>query len=161
MSVDTRNRAARVDRRARIAGAALFLTNGALFANLVPRFPEIKADIGIDNAVYGVAVAAFPAGAFLAGLVAAVLVRRLGSANVAVAGTVLTGLGSIAAGLAPSTAVFMAGLFFAGTMDAVTDVAMHVHLISGCGSPVLQGREETPPHTLPGHRRPGKGGEVL
>lgn len=127
MSVDTWDRVARVDRRARIAGAALFLTNGALFANLVPRFPEIKADIGIDNAVYGVAVAAFPLGAFLAGLAAAVLVRRFGSANVAVAGTVLTGFGSITAGLAPSTAVFVAGLFFAGAMDAVTDVAMHVH----------------------------------
>lgn len=73
MSTDTPNLVARVDRRARIAGAAPFLTNGALFANLVPRFPEIKAAIGIDNAVYGVAVA----------------------------GTVLTGLGSIAAGLAP------------------------------------------------------------
>ncbi|SIO85375.1 MFS transporter [Nocardiopsis sp. JB363] len=127
MSVDTRVRDTRIDRRARIAGAALFLTNGALFANLVPRFPEIKVAIGIDNAVYGLAVAAFPAGAFLAGLAAAALVRGFGSANVAVVGTVLTGLGSIAAGLAPSTAVFVAGLFFAGAMDAFTDVAMHVH----------------------------------
>lgn len=127
VSVDTRVRDTRIDRRARIAGAALFLTNGALFANLVPRFPEIKVAIGIDNAVYGLAVAAFPAGAFLAGLAAAALVRGFGSANVAVVGTVLTGLGSIAAGLAPSTAVFVAGLFFAGAMDAVTDVAMHVH----------------------------------
>ncbi len=34
-------------RHARIAVAALFLINGgATFANLLPRFPEIKADLG-------------------------------------------------------------------------------------------------------------------
>lgn len=72
-------------------------------------------------------MAAFPTGAFVAGLAAAMLVRRFGSAKVAVAGTILTGLGAVAAGLAPSTAAFMAGLFFAGAMDAVSDVAQHVH----------------------------------
>ena len=39
-----------VDRRARGAVAALFLTNGALFANLLPRYPEIKLALGLDNA---------------------------------------------------------------------------------------------------------------
>ena len=39
--------------RARIAVAALFLTNGALFANLLPRFPEIKTDLAMSNAAYG------------------------------------------------------------------------------------------------------------
>ncbi|PRC52163.1 MFS transporter, partial [Mycobacterium sp. ITM-2017-0098] len=36
------------NRRARIAVAALFLTNGALFANLLPRLPEIKADLAMS-----------------------------------------------------------------------------------------------------------------
>lgn len=45
-------------RRARVAVAALFLTNGALFANLVPRYPEIKAGLDLGNATYGLAVAA-------------------------------------------------------------------------------------------------------
>ncbi|NEE27302.1 MFS transporter, partial [Streptomyces sp. SID7982] len=30
------------DRRARVAVAVLFFTNGALFANLLPRYPQIK-----------------------------------------------------------------------------------------------------------------------
>ena len=47
------------NRRARVAVAALFLTNGALFANLLPRYPEIKADLALSNAAYGVAIAAF------------------------------------------------------------------------------------------------------
>lgn len=114
-------------RRARTAVAALFLTNGALFANLVPRYPEIKADLGLDNAAYGVAIAAFPAGAIVAGLAAAVVIRRLDSGRAAVAGTILTALGTVLAGFSPSLAVFAGALAFAGATDAITDVAQNTH----------------------------------
>ncbi|MEV7692213.1 MFS transporter [Microbacterium sp. NPDC089189] len=115
------------DRRARGAVAALFLTNGALFANILPRYPEIKAQLGLDNAVYGLAVASFPVGAIIAGLAAAALIRRFGSAKVAVVGTVLTSLGVLAAGLAPTVLLFALGLFIGGAMDAITDVAQNAH----------------------------------
>ncbi|MDR7276316.1 MFS transporter [Catenuloplanes atrovinosus] len=114
-------------RRARLAVGALFFTNGALFANLVPRYPEIKAGLGLSNALYGLSVAAFPTGAIVAGLAAGVLVRRFGSATVAAAGTVLTAAGVLLAGLAPAVAVFAAMLFLAGAMDAITDVAQNAH----------------------------------
>lgn len=114
-------------RRARVAVAALFLTNGALFANLVPRYPEIKAGLDLGNATYGLAVAAFPAGAITAGLAAAALVRRFGSARVAVAGTVLTAGGLLLAGLAPALPLLVVALFAAGAMDAFTDVAQNAH----------------------------------
>lgn len=114
-------------RRARLAVAALFLTNGALFANLVPRYPEIKADLGLDNAAYGVAIAAFPAGAIVAGLAAAVVIRRLGSGRAAVAGTILTAVGTVLAGFSPSLLVFAGALAFAGATDAITDVAQNTH----------------------------------
>lgn len=127
MTVDVLRPAAPADRRARVAVAVLFFTNGALFANLLPRYPQIKADLGIGNAAYGLAVAAFPAGAITAGLAAGVLVRRFGSARVAVGGTLLTGVGILAAGLAESVAVFAAALFLAGAMDAFTDVAQNAH----------------------------------
>ncbi|MGV9988963.1 MFS transporter [Streptomyces olivaceus] len=127
MTVDVLLPAAPADRRARVAVAVLFFTNGALFANLLPRYPQIKADLGIGNAAYGLAVAAFPAGAIAAGLAAGVLVRRFGSARVAVGGTLLTGVGILAAGLAESVAVFAAALFLAGAMDAFTDVAQNAH----------------------------------
>jgi MFS family permease len=105
----------------------MFLTNGALFANLVPRYPEIKAALGLDNATYGLAVAAFPAGAIIAGLGAGYVVRRLGSAQAAVAGTILTGLGVLAAGLSPSFGILILALLLGGAMDAVTDVAQNAH----------------------------------
>ncbi|MCF2434692.1 hypothetical protein LV779_07890 [Streptomyces thinghirensis] len=60
MTVDVLRRPAPAEQRARVAVAVLFFTNGALFANLLPRYPQIKADLGIGNAAYGLAVAAFP-----------------------------------------------------------------------------------------------------
>ncbi|MEU6026054.1 MFS transporter [Streptomyces tauricus] len=127
MTVDVLPRPASAERRARVAVAVLFFTNGALFANLLPRYPQIKADLGIGNAAYGLAVAAFPAGAIAAGLAAGVVIRRMGSARAAVAGTLLTGAGILVAGLADSVVLFAAALFLAGAMDAVTDVAQNAH----------------------------------
>ncbi|MFD4986526.1 MFS transporter [Streptomyces sp. NPDC058374] len=127
MTVDAATRPARADRRARVAVAVLFFTNGALFANLLPRYPQIKEALGIGNAGYGLAVAAFPAGAVAAGLAAGVVIRRLGSARAAVAGTLLTAAGILAAGFADTVALFAAALFLAGAMDAVTDVAQNAH----------------------------------
>lgn len=118
---------ARAYRRARGAVAALFLTNGALFANILPRYPEIKEQLGLDNTLYGLAIASFPVGAIVAGLAAAALIRRFGSAKVAVVGTVLTSIGVLAAGVAPSVLLFALGLFIGGAVDAITDVAQNAH----------------------------------
>ncbi|GAA2785070.1 MFS transporter [Mycolicibacterium pallens] len=114
-------------RRARVASAALFLTNGALFANLLPRFPEIKTDLGLSNTAFGLAVAAFSGGALLTGPAAPALIRRYRSSVVAVAGSVLIAVFTIVAGLAPTGPVLAAALFCAGAADSVTDVAQNVH----------------------------------
>lgn len=119
--VDARNR------RARVASAALFGTNGALFANLLPRYPEIKADLTLSNTAFGLAVAAFSAGALLTGPTAAALIRRYRSSVVAVAGSVLIAVFTLGAGLAPTGATLAAALFCAGAADSVTDVAQNVH----------------------------------
>lgn len=119
--------AAARDRRARIAVAALFLTNGALFANMLPRFPEIKSDLAMSNAVYGGAVAAFSAGALMAGPAAAALIRRFQSARVALVTTVCLAAFILAASVAPAPLIFAAALFVAGASDAITDVAQNVN----------------------------------
>ncbi len=110
-----------------MAVALLFLTNGALFANLLPRYPEIKAALDLTNSQFGLAVAAFPLGALVAGLAAGVLIRRFRSSRVAVASTLLLGLGVLAAGVAPTWSVLAVFLFLAGAMDAITDVAQNSH----------------------------------
>ena len=40
-------------RRARTAVGACFFVNAVLYANLIPRFPEVKADLGLSNAALG------------------------------------------------------------------------------------------------------------
>ncbi len=115
------------DRRARIATAALFLANGAIFANLLPRYPEIKADLHLSDAVYGAAIAAFSGGALVAGVAAAALIRRFSSSRVAVAGTIGIAVFVVAAGLARAPLALAAALFVAGASESVTDVAQNAH----------------------------------
>lgn len=114
-------------RTARRAVAVLFFTNGLVFANLLPRYPEIKAELGMGDGVYGLAVAAFPVGALSAGLLAAAAVRRFNSAAVAVVGTYVAALALWGAGTAGTAALFAAGLFVAGAADAITDVGQNAH----------------------------------
>jgi len=114
-------------RRARLGVALLFLTNGALFANLLPRYPGLKADLDLSNTAYGLAVVAVPVGAIAAGLAAGVLVRRLRSSRVALGGTLVTAVAVLGAAVSPSWAWLAAALFVAGAMDAITDVAQNSH----------------------------------
>jgi MFS family permease len=115
------------NRRARVAAAAMFLTNGAIFANLLPRFPEIKADLGLSNAVYGAAIAAFSAGALVSGLTAGALIRRFQSSRVGVAATLAIALFVFASAVAPTPVLFAVALFIAGAADSITDVAQNAH----------------------------------
>jgi MFS family permease len=110
-----------------MAVAALFLSNAALFANLLPRYPEIKADLALSNAAYGAAVAAFAAGALVSGPSAAMLLRRFGSSRIALWGSAAIAGFLWLAGVAPSALTFAAALFVAGGADAVTDVAQNAH----------------------------------
>ena len=114
-------------RHARIAVALFFLTNGALFANLLPRYPEIKAALDLTNTEFGIAVAAYPVGSLLAGLAAAALIRRFRSSRVALAGTIIISCGVLLAGLAPSWALLAGALLLVGGADAIVDVAQNSH----------------------------------
>lgn len=114
-------------RRARAAVGALFLINGAVYANLIPRFPEIKAELALTNTHYGLAIAAFPSAALLAGLASGALNRRFGSARVAVASSLVLCAGVAAAAVAGTWQLLVAALVLAGGADAVTDVAQNAH----------------------------------
>lgn len=114
-------------RRARTGVAVLFFTNGAIFANLLPRYPAIKADLHLSNGSFGLAVAAGPVGALIAGLTAGALIRRFRSSRVAIVATVLTAVGILLAGVAPAWIALAGGLFLAGAMDSITDVAQNSH----------------------------------
>jgi MFS family permease len=113
--------------RARFAVSVLFFTNGAIFASILPRYPEIKAALELTNTAFGAAVAAYPLGALLAGLTAGVLIRRYRSSRVAITATFAAAAGILLAATSPSWVVLAGGLFIAGAMDSITDVAQNSH----------------------------------
>jgi MFS family permease len=114
-------------RRARVAVALLFLSNGALFANFLPRYPEVMENLELTNTAFGLAVAAFPLGALVAGLSAGALVRRFRSSRVAVVSTLLAAVGILLAGSGSAWIALAAGMAVAGAMDSITDVAQNSH----------------------------------
>jgi MFS family permease len=114
-------------RRARIAVAACFFLNGVLYANLVPRLPEVKDALGLSNTALGAAIAALPLGALLAALAAAPLIRRIGSAKLATYGLVALAAALWAAGSAPTWWLLAGALMVAGALDAWVDVAQNAH----------------------------------
>ncbi len=103
--------------------AVLFFVNGGVFANAVPRYPELKAGLALSNAGFGSVVAAFPLGALLVGTIAGVLVGRWGSARTAVAASVVLAANLVFIGVAPSWWALACALFVAGSFDAIADVA--------------------------------------
>ena len=114
-------------RRARIAVSALFFLNAAIYANLVPRLPDVKERLALSNAELGAAIAAMPTGSLLAGLLAPALLRRCGSAKVASFGLVALAAAIAAVPLAGSWLTLAGLLLVAGAFDAVVDVAQNAH----------------------------------
>ena len=114
-------------RRARTAVGACFFVNAVLYANLIPRFPEVKAELGLSNSALGTALAALPLGALLAGLSSAPLIRRFGSGRVASVGLTLLAAAVWAAAAAPNWPALAGALLLAGALDAVVDVAQNAH----------------------------------
>lgn len=117
----------RTERRARAGVALVFATNGLVFSNVLPRYPEIKDQLGLTNAWFGVAVAAFPFGALVAGLAAGALVARFRSSRVATFGMAAIGVGIVLISVVPNGALLAAAMFLAGASDAIVDVAQNAH----------------------------------
>jgi MFS family permease len=114
-------------RRARTAVAACFFTNAVFYAGLVPRLPEVKAQLGLSSTALGAALAALPLGALLAGLSSAVFIRRFGSGRVASSGLVLLGVTVWTVSVAPNWLALAAALLVIGALDAIVDVAQNAH----------------------------------
>lgn len=110
-----------------MAVSALFLVNGALVANVLPRLPLIKATLGLSNAELGAAIAAMPIGGLIAGGLAGLLITRFGSARVTVLTGLVYGLLLVSVGLAPSWPLLAASFLVLGALDAVMDAAQNAH----------------------------------
>lgn len=114
-------------RHARTAVSALFFVNAVLYANLVPRLPEVKDRLDLSNAALGSAIAAMPVGALLAGLLAPALIQRLGSAKVASFGLIVLAVAVAGVPLTGTWIVLAALMLGVGALDAIVDVAQNAH----------------------------------
>ncbi len=117
-------------RRARVAVSALFLVNGAILANVLPRLPAIKAQLELSNTALGTAIAAMPVGGLLAGSVAGLLIVRYSSRRVTVVGGVLLSVLLALVALAPGWLALAGAFLVLGMVDAVMDSAMNAHGIA-------------------------------
>ncbi len=117
-------------RRARVAVSALFLVNGAILANVLPRLPALKAQLELSNTALGTAIAAMPVGGLLAGAVAGLLIVRYSSRRVSVVGGVLLSVMLALIGLAPGWLALAGSFLVLGMVDAVMDSAMNAHGIA-------------------------------
>lgn len=104
-----------------------FFTNGALFATLLPRYPQIKDAFGLNNTEFGFMVAALPLGSLIASALPAPIIRRFGAAAVALVGTALLACALVVAGFSTHVAVFAVAIMLGGALDAVVDAAQNVH----------------------------------
>ena len=120
-------RAPAVLNRARLGVVLLFVTNGLIWSNLAPRYPEIRENLGLTYRQFGTAVMFGGIGAIIVGLSAGAVIRRFRSSRVAVVSMVLMGFGAVLAGLAPTGYLFAAALFTVGAIDSIVDVAQNSH----------------------------------
>lgn len=114
-------------RAARVAVAALFVTNGIMLANLVPWYPVIQDDLGLNNVLLGVAIAGYPTGALVLGIASGQLIGRFGSAPTSIVAGGVTAAMLPIVGVAPSFPLLALAMVVTGGGDAVMDAAMNAH----------------------------------
>lgn len=114
-------------RRARLGVSLMFITNGLIWANLAPRYPDIRRAIDLSYGQFGTALMFTGIGAMVIGLTAAALIRRFTSARTATVAMVLQSLAALAASFAPNGWLFAAALFCLGAVDSIADVAQNAH----------------------------------
>jgi len=89
----------------------------------VPRIPEIKSDLGLNDAQFGLMLAASSVGAVLGAQYSGRLVHRLGSKNTLRISQFVMPLGVITMGLTMTVPGIMAGLFVMGLGYSAMDIA--------------------------------------
>lgn len=115
-----------VQQRERWAVSALFLINGALFASVLPRLPEVKASLEVTDGQLGLALLGVGLGGITASLSTRWLLPRIGSRRLGVGGLLAMCAAVPFIGLAPSRGVLFFVLIGVGAADALTDVSMNV-----------------------------------
>jgi predicted MFS family arabinose efflux permease len=112
-------------RRSGLAVAVLFAVNGATFSNWLPRLPEIRDALDIDNRGLGATLL----GGGLGGILGSILVGRVmdgtGSRRLVTLAACALSIGLPLVAIAPTALALAALLTVLGTLDVFNDVAMN------------------------------------
>lgn len=119
---------AQIDRAtglARWAVTAVFLLNGLVFGNWVPRIPAIQERLGLGEGALGVALLAVAVGALIAMPISGWAVARVGSRPVITLALLALCGALVLPALATGLPMLMAGLLVYGATTGGLDVAMN------------------------------------
>jgi len=117
-------------RRAYAATAIVFLVNGALIGNWVPRIPAIRDHVGATTGPLGVALLGIALGALASKQLAGPLVARFGSAPITRLGIAASCAALPLPALAGSVVTLGLALIGFGAAMGVLDVAMNSHAVA-------------------------------
>ncbi len=127
-----------VDRRALKSVGVQFFANGATYATIIPRLPEIRDQVGISIGTLGLVLTVASVASLIGSVFAGRVTARIGSRRVMIYGAVMS-IGFLPIiGFATSPIVLAAALFGLLFFDIFIDVAMNVQ-----GS-ALSARRHTP-----------------
>ncbi len=112
-------------RRSGLAVATLFFVNGMTFSNWIPRIPEVRDRLGLDNAGLGATLLGGGLGGLVGSLCVAKIIGRFGTRRALIAAASLLALALPLIAVAPSAAVLLVVLSLLGFLDVINDMAMN------------------------------------
>lgn len=110
-----------------MAVSLLFALNGFVYANLLPRYPELMSSLDLTKAELGTAIAGAPLGALVGGLFAGRAIAHWGSRRVALTGAVAMAVVFSGVGFAASWGGLVVLMVVTGVFDALVDVGDNAH----------------------------------
>ena len=112
-------------RHSGFAVAALFFVNGATFSNWLPRLPEIRDHLGVDNTSLGATLLGGGLGGIIGSLLVGRLMDRLGSRQLLTIAASALSIGMPIIAFVGAAPLLMALLTVLGALDVCNDVAMN------------------------------------
>jgi MFS family permease len=118
-----------------LAIAAVFGLNGATFASWLPRIPEVRDRLGVDNGTLGLVLLGAGLGGLGGSVLSGLVVHRLGSRRVTIAAGCSLCVVAPFVAVVPSPWLLLAVLVVAGCFDALTDIGMNAQAVQAqrCG----------------------------